>query len=347
MPRPRAETPTYSLTLRQGRYYVQWWEDGAARRVSCRTGQIAAARRFLEEFKAHLAAPVIPNAPTIGQVLDAYQEDRMRRTVGRYFPTLISTLKGVLADLPADVLNKERVRHYIATRRAGGLRGAVYVGKYPGRVVSDATLRAELKTLRAGLNWARQESWITNVPYFDIPPASPPRQRWLTREEAQRLIDAAEYAHMRLFVMLGLYTAARAGAILELVWDRVDLERGIIDLGNAPSANKRRAVVPVHPKVRPLLEAAYRVRQTKFVIEYHGRRVTHINTGFRGLATRADLPGVTPHILRHTAATWMAQKGVAFERIAAYLGNSAAIVAKVYVHHTPDYMTEALRALDD
>ena len=43
----------------------------------------------------------------------------------------------------------------------------------------------------------------------------------------------------------------------------------------------------------------------------------------------------------------MAQKGVPLDRVAAYLGNSPAIVHKHYVHHTPDYMDEALKALGD
>ena len=66
------------------------------------------------------------------------------------------------------------------------------------------------------------------------------------------------------------------------------------------------------------------------------------------LATiRAGLPGVTAHVLRHTAATWMAQRGVSLERIGAYLGNSAATVERVYAHHHPAYMAEASAALDD
>ena len=346
MPRPRAERPTFSLTLRQGRYYVQWWENGAARRVSCRTSNTAAARRVLAEIEAGYNTPAIPESPTIGDILDAYRKDRMRRSVGPAFSRIIDTVQTVLADLPADLLTKERVRHYISTRRSGGLRGAVYGGR-DVRPLSDATLRSELKLLTAGLHWAKAEQWIAAVPVFDMPAETPPRQRWLTREEARRLIDAAVSPHMRLFIVLGLYTGARAGAILELLWERVDMARGIIDFGTAPSANKRRAVIPMHAKVREGLDQARPVCRTPFVVEYRGKPVTLIGRGFKATARRADLAGVTPHTLRHTAATWMAQKGVPLDRVAAYLGNSPAVVAKHYVHHTPDYMHDALQALDD
>ncbi len=346
MPRPRADRPTFSLALRNGHYYVQFWHDGAARRMSCRTGILAQARRFLAEFETTWGAPVVPDAPTIGQIMDAYREDRMRRPVGPAFSRIIDTILTVFADLPADLLTKERVRHYIATRRAGGLRGVVYGGKNV-RPLSDATLRSELKLLTAGLHWAKAEQWIAAVPLFDMPPETPPRQRWLTRDEATRLVAAAVSPHMRLFIVLALYTGARAGAILELTWDRVDMARGIVDFGNAPSANKRRSILPMHAKVRAALEPAHIARRSPFVIEYRGKPVTLIGRGFKVTARKAGLPGVTPHTLRHTAATWMAQKGVPLDRVAAYLGNSPAIVAKHYVHHTPDYMDDALRALDD
>ncbi len=59
------------------------------------------------------------------------------------------------------------------------------------------------------------------------------------------------------------------------------------------------------------------------------------------------MAGITPHVLRHTAATWMAQQGVSLKRIAAYLGNSVVTVDRVYAHHTPEYMTQASAALGE
>ena len=54
---------------------------------------------------------------------------------------------------------------------------------------------------------------------------------------------------MRLFVQLELGTAARSGAILELRWEQVDLEHGVIDFGRG-TGNKRRAVVPINDWLR-------------------------------------------------------------------------------------------------
>jgi len=160
MPRPRAERPTYSLAKRPMpggaiRYYVQWWEDGAARRVSCRTGQLAAARRFLAEFEAGRGAPVAPLAPTVGAILDGYQAERETKPVSPTLGYNVAHLKAVLADLPADALTKERVRHYLAARRKVGAGGAPAQHRVTKRPLADSTLRRELLTLRAALSRRR------------------------------------------------------------------------------------------------------------------------------------------------------------------------------------------------
>ena len=73
--------------------------------------------------------------------------------------------------------------------------------------------------------------------------------------EAAQLLAACHAPHVRLFVALGLYTAARTGALLSLTWGRVDLARGMINLGDA-MGNKKRATVPIPDALRPhLLEA--------------------------------------------------------------------------------------------
>jgi integrase len=349
MPRPRAERPTYSLAKRPMpggaiRYYVQWWEDGAARRVSCRTGQLAAARRFLAEFEAGRGTPVAPLAPTVGAILDGYQAERETKPVSPTLGYNVAHLKAVLADLPADALTKERVRHYLAARRKVGAGGAPAQHRVTKRPLADSTLRRELLTLRAALVWAQREGWITTVPHVEAPGQGRTRDRWLTRDEATRLLVSARQAHVRVFVALALYTAGRTGALLALTWDRVDLDAGVVDLGEG-QGNKRRARVPLHPALRPLLVEAKEARTTDRVVEHGGQPVASVKTGFRNATVRAGLPGVTPYVLRHTAATWMAQAGVSLVQIAGYLGNSAATVERVYAHHHPNYMAEASAAL--
>ncbi len=54
---------------------------------------------------------------------------------------------------------------------------------------------------------------------------------------------------------------------------------------------------------------------------------------------------VTPHVLRHTCATWLVQSGVPLWEVAGYLGMTVEMVERVYGHHAPEHLREAARAL--
>lgn len=347
MARPKLETPNYKLVLRGNWYHVQWWESGTLRRVSTGTKDSRDAQLYLAQFIAGQGTPEPPPTPTIATILDGYLADRKPVVVALGYLTLCTNAKALrrhLGDLQPDHLTKERVRFYRARRQAEGYE----VGPANNRrkkSIKDGTILRELVTLRAALKWAQHERWISYVPYIEVPEQPPPRDRWLTRDEADRLVAAAEASHVKLFLALCLYTAARGGAIRELTWDRVDLDRGLIDFGNAPGG-KARAVVPIAPPLRPYLEEARTAATCAYVIEHGGSPVASLKTGTRAAARRANLPGVTPHVLRHTAATWMAQADVPMEQIGRFLGHSDVRVTwRTYAKYSPSYLKTAIQAL--
>lgn len=344
MPRPKADRPTYSLTQRGDFFYVQWWESGRAHRVSCRTADKSQARRFLAEFKAGIDEKPIPASPAIGAILDAYAEDRGKRPHSPTLQYCVDALKRHIGDLPVALLTKEQVQRYVTERRDVGAAGASAQYRKKVRALSDGTLIRELGVLRRALAWAVDERWIATAPRVERPSAPPSRERWLTEEEAQKLLDAAKTPHVKVFIALALWTAGRTGALLQLTWDRVDLDRGIVNLGSG-SGRKRRATVPIVDDLRPILVEAREAATTPFVVEFGGRPLASVKTAFRRAAERAALPGVTAHICRHTAATWMVQKGTPTAMVARFLGNTEAMVEKVYGHHSPDYLKQAAAAL--
>ena len=60
------------------------------------------------------------------------------------------------------------------------------------------------------------------------------------------------------------------------------------------------------------------------------------------------LSQVTPHVLRHTCITWLAQADVPFGAIARYAGHkSSRTTERVYAHHSPSYLLQVTRALDN
>ena len=345
MARPRAEQPKLRLVLRGSRFYVRWWKDGAWQRVSTGTEDKREAQRFLKQLEAGMATPEAPAAPVISTILDGYLADRKDRVAA--FATLeyaAAALKRHLGDLEPEHLTKERCRFYAARRRAEGH----IVGPENDRrkkPTSNGTIIRELVTLRAALKWAVEEKWIDRAPSVEVPSAAPPRDRWLTRDEADQLFQAAEAPHIKLFLHLALHTAARKTALLELQWASVDLDRKLIDLG-AAVGNKGRAIVPVNDELLVELRAARLGATSPYVIEHGGGPISDVKTGMAAAARRANLSGVTPHTLRHTAATWMVIAGVPIEAVARFLGHkNPAVTWNIYGHHSPDYLRVAANAL--
>ena len=56
-------------------------------------------------------------------------------------------------------------------------------------------------TLRAALQWAKKSKWISGeLPYIEVPSQPPPRDRWMTRDEADKLLASAQALHIRTFI---------------------------------------------------------------------------------------------------------------------------------------------------
>lgn len=179
-----------------------------------------------------------------------------------------------------------------------------------------------------------------------MPPASKPRTHWLTKEQARTILDMAETPHIRLFLIIALTTGARAGAILDLTWDRVHFDTGTIDFRPAGrvQTNKRRTEVPMNAMARQALQEAAEARLSNNVIEYGGRPVKSVKKAVERLSQRSGI-AFSPHVLRHSAAVWMAQDNVPMQMISQYLGHtSLRMTESTYARYSPAFMQDASAA---
>ncbi|MGI9449356.1 MAG: tyrosine-type recombinase/integrase [Geminicoccaceae bacterium] len=222
-----------------------------------------------------------------------------------------------------------------------------FISKRTSEGVARSTIDRQLRAFRACLSWGIKNGWKFDIPYIETPGGSPPRQRWLTHDEADRLIACCEEPHVRLFVLVALHSGARTCAILDLTWDRVDLDRNLLLYPpHRPGSRKRTTVVPINQTLVSALEEARECALTDWVIEYRGRPIQSVKTGFRAAVRRAGLDHCTPHDLRRTCATWLVQAGLPLSKVARYLGDSEEMIEKVYGQHSPDFLRDAARSLE-
>lgn len=309
------------LKLYRGWWYAVWRDGGETHRRALRTQDRDAAARALADYQRAIAVPT----DTAGAIYAAYLADkgteRARWAWGRLSPAF--------GHLRPDQIDTAACRAYTAARRHAG--------------AGDGTIHTELTFLRAALRWHDRATPAA----VELPPKPPPMEHYLDRAQYAALLAAATTPHVRLFVILALATAGRMGAILELTWDRVDFERGIVRLGTGEQRRKGRASVPMTDRARAALMEAAKARTCGHVIEYGGVQVGKVRKAFASAAEAAGLPWCTPHVLRHTAAVWMAEAGVPMPEIAQYLGHADdRITQRIYARFSPQHLRRAAGALE-
>lgn len=330
----------------RGVWKIHWTDGRRSKRVSTRTKDLAAAKAFLAQWLILETTPIgMASSLPVRDLWAAYRERHVEREVASVMTAdyCWKNLQGHFGDLLPVQIDDRVVRDYEAKRARGLI----------GKPSASPTIRRELVTLRACLNWCaspkRKLLPPAELPPFDLPAENEPADRWLTTDEIKRLFAAAQEMRTgeklskgELFLHLALETAARKTAICELTWDRVDWETRVIvyDVPGRRKTKKRRASPPISSTLLPILRRAYDEREGGLVVGDcdAAKVVTRI-------ARRAGLEGVTPHVLRHTAATHMARRGVPLFHIAGILGNSIRIVELVYAKHAPAALREAVETI--
>lgn len=319
----------------RGGYCVSWADPSA--KSGRRRYQLKARTRAEAEAEGrdrYLKETVRPGGMTVADIWSAYRTHLGAKTTA---VTMKWTGKAVLASFGAlrpDQVTIEDCRGYLAKRLEDGRK--------PGAV------HTELGHLRSALKWAAKTRLIERAPYIELPSKPDSDVRPLTDTEVRKIIAGCNAPHIRLAVILLLATGARIGAILDRTWDKIDFERGVIDLRQRDGVTRKgRAVVPMNRMARAALQTAYDARETDWVVEYNGKPVGSIRTGYSAALRRAGLSGVNVHQIRHTVAVTMLSAGRKIEEVSQYLGHSnIAITHKIYARFLPEHLADAAAVLE-
>lgn len=174
--------------------------------------------------------------------------------------------------------------------------------------------------------------------------------------------------HIARFILVGLYTGTRSAAICGAAL-RPTVGRGYVDLNRGVFHRKSEGVretkkrqppvklpdrllahirrwsktpVNIKTKARGKSKTIGRMVAHDFVVEWQGRPVSDVHKSFLSAVTAAGLESdVTPHVLRHTAATWLMINGTSLSEAADFLGMTEAVLRSTYFHHHPDFQADA------
>lgn len=346
-----------------------WVIKDGSKRISTGCGKTdaeAAERALADYFASKYEAPRGGRASeiTVGDVIAVYlQEKADGASRPKETEQCLARLNDYFGAMTVSEIKGRTCRDFAAHRK------------------TPAGARKDLEILRAAIRHYHKEYGLDVVPALTLPDKSTPREVYMTRSEAAALlwaclgwekIGTGENAywkrrryhrgtHLARLVLIGLYTGTRPGAIKSLQWIRnidggwADLDRGVIFRradGERVAHNKRKPPVKL---ARRLLAHMKRWKRLdgweddavgiRYIVHYYGKPLIKENKAFRAAIAAAGLPGaVTPHVLRHTRGTWLAQKNVPSHQAAASLGLTVEEYERTYLHNDPDFQQEAADA---
>lgn len=181
--------------------------------------------------------------------------------------------------------------------------------------------------LRACVRWG----WLTHAPPVPMGHAQQRPATYLSVEDCKRLV-AELPGHLKGPVEFSLLTGLRMSNVRDLTWARVDLlERHATVPSSEYKTNRDHGIALSDAAVDLLSKLP---RESPYVFTYKGKKIASRfnNHAFRKARIRAGLPHLRWHDLRHTFASWLAQKG-ASDRVLQQMGGWASpkMVAR-YAH---------------
>jgi len=182
-----------------------------------------------------------------------------------------------------------------------------------GQQPSLQTINNDHTMLKHMLSVAERKGLVqTNVAKkVRMPDPKNERDRVLTKEEWARFLEAAS-PHIKPIISIAYYLGLRLGEILNLTWDRVDLDRGFIKLGGRDTKTGESRLVPMTQSTHGMLKDLSKVRSlvTNRVFLYNGKGLGEIKTAVKSAIRRAGIQDFRLHDLRHCAATNLRRAGV-------------------------------------
>ena len=230
-----------------------------------------------------------------------------------------------------------------------------YIDQRRTQNVGPATINKELNLLSAALNFARRRlQWDVPNPVVGMR-LSPPqgRIRWIDGPTAQRLIEEAGKlrAYLADFIRLGINTGMRKGEMLELSWDRVDLDQGMVYLRDVDQKNGQHGSVPLNDEAVVALKHrmehrdAYCPQSPWVFANRNGERIANIRKGFASACEKAGVEDFHPHDMRHTCAAWLVQSGVDIRVVSELLRHNSIQITMRYAHLSSKNVRDAVERL--
>lgn len=371
MPRNMAGIKRLPCGKFQGRVYIPKTKRSEKKRF--RTAQEAYNWRLqrISELKKG-GSRKRKKVPMLSEALEAFEEwaEGRREATSKWTHWVCNRLRRAeYLEQPLDEISPQDVARWVKDLRDDGLASRS-IDHYVSWLKRLMTLHVEWKVL-------------PHSPIEDVEPIGEHsnRVRYLSHEEEKALLIASP-PRLRTVILFALLTGARKGEIQGMIWDKVNLERGLALVPAAQAKAKKDRWLYLPPKAVGLLDDLKKEREKKREEEkekekeggssgekqeereevfpgLRGGRWWRLDKGFRAARSRAvegnegrkiepcpSLADFHFHDLRHTYASRLVMAGIDLYRVKELLGHSDIRQTQRYAHLAPGGLSDAVKAVE-
>ena len=296
---------------------------------------------FGEAFEIFYRDHAITNKKTHADDLSCYRTHLEARFGHRKLSSITKyDLEQIKTELLPPMDSKERERIIKAND-----------GKKPW--LKEASVRRILMLVSVVFNkmikWPEKSGYkgANPVARVDMPKPSRKRERFLTHVEAETLLLALKEASLQTYriALLSLETGMRMGEVFNMRWRDVDLDNSVINIPDAKGGTDQKVFLPERAR-KELRRMGVGKPQAFVFLNEKGEKVQEVsNTLQRTVDSQGLNEGatdtverVTPHTLRHTYASWLAQSGkVDIYALQSIMRHKSFTTTQRYIHLIPTH----------
>ena len=326
-----------------GIWYVFYLQpNGKKNKISTGEKRKSDAIKFLTNFEQKIKDQSYQKSTSID--LESFRFNYLKYSETKHRPKTTKQLKTIFDSLSDFLGNKMLLE--ITTKDIKDFLQLKYK-------VSPYTAQKYLAYLRKAFNEAITDDYLTENPCSKINNFKMPEKQplFFSENDFKVLLDEVEDNDLKDLINFAVNTGMRQMEMLSLQWSQVNFKQRIIILDNNSNITKSGKIgtVPLNITALQILTKRQLNKSSDYVFTYKGDAVKQdfISKKFKKFVIDAKLnPKLKFHSLRHTAASWIIQRGGSLLSVSRILRHSDIKVTEIYSHLRPEDMIYSVDLLD-
>ena len=328
-------------------YQLVYFRNGKRTTISTGTSNKKEAEKFLTSFipESREPAPVKKHSIKLSSfiseyktyVSNIYSEKYLKKAVTPSF----NRLQAFIPDIVLNLITSKDIDQFISS---------VYAkSKYAASLYH--------RTLKAAFNKAMVWDYLVENPFNKIksPKVAKSFPAYISVAELILILSKTDDQLLKDIFITAFYTGMRLNELLSMQWNWIDFSREVITIKNSNdfnTKNKIERVIPIHPKIKKILQAHLQIcnqSKTSFIfyrkpgIKLNGE---FISKQFKKAVRSAELnDNIHFHSLRHSFASALVQRGISLYAVKELLGHENIKTTQIYSHLQKNNLSQVVNLI--